>query len=213
MTDSKVCSKCGEEKLLTTENYYKCKNNKDGFYGECKNCSYERGKEYRKKNIEKVREYQRQWARKKYWQDPERAREAGRAWYWKNHEKAKKALMKYHWKNKEKKYAYRKEYYQKNKAKELEDKKLYFSKYPERRRQAEAKRKALKLKNAVGDVSYSYIMERDKMTCHICGKKVNKDELNFDHVIPLSKGGLHSNENIKVSHAFCNMNKGDKLID
>jgi 5-methylcytosine-specific restriction endonuclease McrA len=33
----------------------------------------------------------------------------------------------------------------------------------------------------------------------------------FDHVIPLSRGGRHSTENIQLAHPFCNWSKNDKL--
>lgn len=52
------------------------------------------------------------------------------------------------------------------------------------------------------------------MVCHICSRRVeDNSQLHFDHVIPLSRGGEHSNDNIKVSHAVCNMSKGTKLIE
>lgn len=37
-------------------------------------------------------------------------------------------------------------------------------------------------------------------------------DLHFDHVIPVSRGGAHSMDNIKSAHAVCNLRKHDKLI-
>lgn len=45
------------------------------------------------------------------------------------------------------------------------------------------------------------------MRCHICKKKVRDADLHFDHVIPLSKGGEHSELNVAVAHGRCNVRK------
>lgn len=64
-------------------------------------------------------------------------------------------------------------------------------------------------------VSYREILERDGLVCHVCGEAITKgpghrnDALAFDHVIPLSKGGTHTPENIKPTHAICNNRKAD----
>jgi 5-methylcytosine-specific restriction endonuclease McrA len=49
---------------------------------------------------------------------------------------------------------------------------------------------------------------RDHFTCQYCGAK---DDLTFDHVIPKSRGGLTTWENVVAACAPCNMRKGDKL--
>lgn len=61
-------------------------------------------------------------------------------------------------------------------------------------------------------VSYDIILERDGFRCHICGGEVDPTQLHFDHIVPLARGGAHSEENISVSHATCNLRKGTKLI-
>ncbi len=51
------------------------------------------------------------------------------------------------------------------------------------------------------------------MVCHICGDAIpGLEELHFDHVIPLIKGGPHVAENVRPSHAGCNLRKGARLI-
>lgn len=62
-------------------------------------------------------------------------------------------------------------------------------------------------------VRYEAILERDGMVCHICSEAIpSLHDLHFDHVIPLIKGGPHSEENIKPSHSQCNLRKGAKLL-
>jgi 5-methylcytosine-specific restriction endonuclease McrA len=49
---------------------------------------------------------------------------------------------------------------------------------------------------------------RDKFSCQYC---TAREELTFDHVIPRSKGGLTTWENVVAACAPCNLRKGDKL--
>lgn len=51
------------------------------------------------------------------------------------------------------------------------------------------------------------ILERDGGRCHICGRKVGKG-FHLDHLIPLSKGGPHTAENLRVAHPRCNLTRG-----
>src|ERR1700740_1673026 len=52
------------------------------------------------------------------------------------------------------------------------------------------------------------VFARDSWTCQYCGSHSN---LTVDHVIPRSKGGASSWENIVASCAPCNRRKGDRL--
>ncbi|HEY7891941.1 MAG TPA: HNH endonuclease [Solirubrobacteraceae bacterium] len=52
------------------------------------------------------------------------------------------------------------------------------------------------------------VFARDEWTCQYCGSRSN---LTVDHVIPRSKGGSSSWENIVASCAPCNRRKGDRL--
>lgn len=64
-----------------------------------------------------------------------------------------------------------------------------------------------------GPVDYAAVLDRDGMVCHICDDEIpSMDVLHFDHVIPLSRGGAHSYDNIKPSHASCNLRKGSKTL-
>ena len=51
------------------------------------------------------------------------------------------------------------------------------------------------------------VFARDSWTCQYCGSRSN---LTVDHVIPRSKGGASSWENIVASCAPCNRRKGDR---
>lgn len=54
--------------------------------------------------------------------------------------------------------------------------------------------------------------EKKSVTCYYCDKGLPGKSVHFDHVIPLSKGGPHSVENLCVSCPNCNQSKLNKPI-
>ncbi len=51
---------------------------------------------------------------------------------------------------------------------------------------------------------------RDKYTCQYCGRKFPPSELNIDHIIPRSRGGKSTWENVVCSCQECNRKKGGR---
>lgn len=94
---------------------------------------------------------------------------------------------------------------------------------------AEGIRRRAKIKNAVvdRDITLVKLMARDMCICHICGQETDSDDFivrdgkiicgnrypSVDHVIPLSKGGVHSWENVRLAHRSCNSRKGSKIYE
>lgn len=56
----------------------------------------------------------------------------------------------------------------------------------------------------------SRIARRDNYTCQSCGKHLRDEELEFDHVIPLSKGGSSDEHNLRLTCLGCNRSKGKR---
>jgi 5-methylcytosine-specific restriction endonuclease McrA len=54
------------------------------------------------------------------------------------------------------------------------------------------------------------IFARDNNTCQYCGRRFARTELNLDHVMPRSRGGLSTWENIVCSCHNCNRRKGGR---
>lgn len=54
------------------------------------------------------------------------------------------------------------------------------------------------------------IFKRDDFTCRYCGAKGVR--LECDHVVPVAKGGGHSDSNLATACRPCNRSKRDKLI-
>lgn len=57
------------------------------------------------------------------------------------------------------------------------------------------------------------LMLRDDHQCQYCGKRPHVRELNLDHVLPRSRGGGDSWENLVVSCRLCNLRKGRRTPD
>jgi 5-methylcytosine-specific restriction endonuclease McrA len=50
--------------------------------------------------------------------------------------------------------------------------------------------------------------------CGLCGEQINSiDEMHVDHIIPLSRGGKDILANLQLTHARCNMDKGNTLFE
>jgi hypothetical protein len=54
------------------------------------------------------------------------------------------------------------------------------------------------------------VYARDRNTCQYCGRHFSRSDLNLDHVIPRSQGGMSVWENIVCSCHVCNRHKGGR---
>ena len=75
-------------------------------------------------------------------------------------------------------------------------------------------------------VTLTKLIKRDKGICQICGQACNEQDYaidkegNFitgklypslDHIIPVSKGGTHTWDNVQLAHHYCNSIKNDNV--
>lgn len=56
------------------------------------------------------------------------------------------------------------------------------------------------------------VVRRDNYTCQHCCKHLQDNEVEFDHIIPLAKGGSSDEHNIRLTCHDCNADKSDKII-
>jgi len=54
---------------------------------------------------------------------------------------------------------------------------------------------------------------RDKWICHYCGEEVTKKNATLDHLIPQSKDGKHTKDNLKTCCLICNSIKSGKTYE
>ena len=57
------------------------------------------------------------------------------------------------------------------------------------------------------------IYARDNNTCQYCGRQLPRAELNLDHVIPRSRGGRTTWDNVVCCCVDCNVAKGARTLD
>ncbi|HXK28700.1 MAG TPA: HNH endonuclease signature motif containing protein [Candidatus Binatia bacterium] len=55
------------------------------------------------------------------------------------------------------------------------------------------------------------VVRRDGQMCQVCKQNVRDDEVEFDHIIPHSKGGPTTTENLRLLCRVCNRKKSDSL--
>lgn len=73
------------------------------------------------------------------------------------------------------------------------------------------------------DITLEALYRRDSGVCYLCGEKCDWDDKQYghvgpkyptiDHLIPISRGGLHSWDNVRLAHFECNCNKSNDLPD
>jgi 5-methylcytosine-specific restriction endonuclease McrA len=84
------------------------------------------------------------------------------------------------------------------------------------RRVINRRREAFKRGKGRKTLTFWKIAERDNLTCQLCGELVLMTETaphpqspSLDHIVPLSRGGSHSEENVQLAHFICNSRKGN----
>lgn len=56
------------------------------------------------------------------------------------------------------------------------------------------------------------VVRRDNNQCQECSKVLRDDEIEFDHVIPVAKGGSSEEHNVRVTCLGCNRKKSAKYL-
>lgn len=221
----KTCIKCGEEKEATTEFFPKKKSHKDGFAGTCKACGREYAKVYCKANSEKVKATSKVWHKansekvkvaRGIWRatNPEKKKAADKAWYADNIEKVKAASKTWRENNSERVKAFQRARQEANPEKKAnaENKaniRAWNQAHPEKRRQSAQRYKARKrsLLSTLTLEQWANIKRHFNNCCAYCG---NNSLLTQDHLVPLSKGGEYTHNNIIPACKSCNSSKGPR---
>jgi 5-methylcytosine-specific restriction endonuclease McrA len=198
----------------------------------CPQCAESRNKQYRvnyrAEHQDYFREYNQQYqkehaeelkARKREYLSREQVKEHHKNWKrqdrLKNREKIQARMQK--WLEKHPGYTKeRNKLYREMKGDTLREYDRQRSKDPKRKdqlRDHKARRRAQKLGSRIGRIRWDHIIQRDNATCYLCEKKLSKKEITFDHVIPLTRGGPHTEDNLKVACRSCNSRKHNKLLE
>lgn len=120
--------------------------------------------------------------------------------YAKNKERKKKESQDWYYANVERAYEARKEYVAKNR-----DKARVWG------RKSANTRRAITKRVFVETVDPRIVFDRDQGVCGICRRDVDPvTPWEVDHVMPISKGGLHCYANVQLAHRKCNRSKASK---
>lgn len=88
------------------------------------------------------------------------------------------------------------------------------------KRQSQRKRRALKSE----PYKEQQVLSTFGNICYLCGKEIDLNAprqagrigwqmgLQIDHVVPLSKGGVDTLENVRPAHGLCNIKKKDRIV-
>lgn len=139
------------------------------------------------------------------------------------HEGRKQYYRNWKQKNKDKIAKERRDNYLRKQKERLAYGKKYRQENPEYVRANARKRRALKLNVISEKYTTEKIIEIYGFICYLCNEKIDltaprnhgksngwEKGLHLDHVIPLSKGGTDTIDNVKPTHAICNLRKHDK---
>lgn len=55
------------------------------------------------------------------------------------------------------------------------------------------------------------VLDRDGLTCGLCGGDVEAGDVHMDHILPVTRGGKNRVTNLQVTHSRCNIRKGNRI--
>lgn len=162
--------------------------------GKCKACVSERQRRYYRENPEPKKANTKRWKQ----QNPERKKELDKNWGKRNPDKVK---------------ANAKRYIENNREKAMESRRRWRAYNPEKKMAIEHKRRAKQISSGgtYTAAEWRSLIAHYGGKCLCCGR--DDVALTVDHVIPISKGGSNSIDNIQPLCLSCNSRKFDKIAD
>ena len=162
-------------------------------------------KEYRAANKDKTyKEHRKKWRA----ENKDKLAANTKRYVAKNKEKVEAYRKDYYAKNKENFSAHNKEYRAANKEAAAEYNKNYAKKNKDKYAVYKSRRRAKKKGNGIFIVSEKFMKNLYNSPCVSCGAS---EAIEADHIIPIVKGGRHSEGNLQPLCKSCNSTKGPKL--
>ena len=168
-------------------------------------------KEYRARNLEKIREYNKLYLREWRKKNREKMRAYDAKWRAANPEAAKECDLK-----KGRKY-YKNNYHSRPEIRRaaVARAKRWMLANPERNKELRSdvkhRRRALEFATSIGPINYKQLRTDSNGLCGICRNPLGDSKTEYDHIIPLARGGGHTQDNLQLSHPQCNRIKNARL--
>ena len=191
-TNLKTCYRCKQS--LDISYFHSDVSRVDGLNPKCKLCTLETSKDYYMRHAAQVVKRSIEWARK----NKAKKNASTRRWRAANPEAARQAVARW---------------VQENPEKDKASRRNWLRNHPEwvaaRQAIARARRKgAQQTEHPLTATEWLYIKAAYNHRCVYCDRKLQR--LTQDHIIPVSKGGRHTIENVVPACASCNSRKGVK---
>lgn len=191
----KQCKQCGVVKPLTE--FHRCRTVKDGRKARCRDCLNASNRAWRDAN-------------------PEKMRAATAAWRAANPERYAAAKAEWERRNRVRRAAYR--------AKTADARASALAAWKaanrEKVREYQRRRRAAGYGLPAQTLDLDALWQSSGGTCGICAGPIDRrlkwphpDSPSIDHILPLSMGGAHEQENAQWAHLACNLRKGNRLSE
>lgn len=205
----KICTRCNKELPATTDFFTVNRSTPSGLYSLCKKCKSKVDFEYRQKNKEKIAENDK-------------------GYYEANKEKIKEYRLDYYNKNFDKISAKNKEYYEENKEEIKEKTKIYAINNPQKVRKWKKKwqdnnQEYLSVKRHIrrankAKTEHSLTLDQWEQCLEFFNYKdaytgLPMEVISQDHIIPISKGGPYTRDNIVPCEININCSKQDSDME
>lgn len=187
----KLCRRCRQIKPLRF--FHLRSASRDGHRSECAACSCAAERARRAANVEKVRASQA-------------------ASYARNRAARAQTMHRWRERNRARHRAIARAAYERNREAYIARASAWNAAHPDQRREQCRRRRARLAGSAVERVDYAAVLDRDGAWCYLCDRSIAAGDLEFDHVIPVARGGAHVASNIRPTHGGCNRAKGARLL-
>ncbi len=202
MTNDKTCSKCSQ--LLPSSSFSKFSRSKDGLSVWCKICQSNYQKQRRRDNPGIYKESRKVWVEA----NRNKKREYDKSYYQENKERLSQQNAEWRAKNKDQKKQADKQWAVKNPEKVKLNGLNWRLRNPEKVSLVRQLRRARLYQARQFLVTPKDIKKILAKDCFYCGKPSK----HLDHIIPLSRGGLHSIGNLTAACEPCNLQKNNKTV-
>jgi 5-methylcytosine-specific restriction endonuclease McrA len=218
--ETKVCRVCGQEKPIDQfRRYYKHKTDIKLYYRrDCICCeraySRKHNPAYYAANAERLKEEERERRRSGRPRDRRRERYATEPEYKTKHLNRMKELRSTpRWKDHQLSYNHRYRTENGDRLRQYDRERRELPGRKAQELQAGHAKRAAKRNTAIEDLTDYILSIRSSETveCYWCGDVIPGSKCDLDHVIPLSKGGTHTRDNLVPACEHCNEMKHDKM--